>query len=282
MTDNFQWRKIKKHDLPYVKKMLLENENDYVGACARFITRSGLRDPVWVLCGKNNTVSAMILNSGSTVFPVLCGNKNIPNLNFFKGFLKSKKIYSIQGLKNEVIVLEDVIKQNRIIPADVIDYELMSLDKPLQNSGIKKGPANLEMYVPKMTDIDVMAPLQAGYEKEEVIPKGSVFSPAASRINTERIITSGQVLTAKINGRMVGKININAVSFSRYQVGGVYVHPDFRGQGIAGRMTAEFISTLAKEGKGLTLFVKKNNIAARRIYINIGFTVRGDYRITYY
>jgi predicted GNAT family acetyltransferase len=127
-----------------------------------------------------------------------------------------------------------------------------------------------------------MAALQAAYEQEEVVPRGSTFSPAASRVNIANIIVNGQTLAAELDGRLVGKINISAVSFTRYQVGGVYVHPDFRGLGIARRMATEFIGPLVAQGRGVTLFVKKSNLAARRLYSGLGFSVRGDYRISYY
>jgi predicted GNAT family acetyltransferase len=62
----------------------------------------------------------------------------------------------------------------------------------------------------------------------------------------------------------------------------VYVHPDYRGIGIAGRMTSEFTESLAAQGRGISLFVKKSNTAARRVYQRIGFEIQGDYRIDYY
>jgi predicted GNAT family acetyltransferase len=96
------------------------------------------------------------------------------------------------------------------------------------------------------------------------------------------MIAKGQILAAELNGKLVGKINVSSVSFTRYLVGGVYVHPGFRGMGIAGLMTQEFIASLISQGKGVTLFVKKNNIPAQKIYTGIGFKVTGDYRITYY
>jgi predicted GNAT family acetyltransferase len=133
-----------------------------------------------------------------------------------------------------------------------------------------------------LADLDAVAALQAAYEQEEVLPKGSVFSPLSSRTNTANIISKSHILAAELGGRLVGKININAVSFTRYQVGGVYVHPSFRRLGIASRMATEFIGSLILQGRGVTLFVRKTNLAARRLYAGLGFSVRGDYRISYY
>jgi len=90
------------------------------------------------------------------------------------------------------------------------------------------------------------------------------------------------MLVAELNGRLIGKINTNAATFARYQVGGVYVLPEYRGRGIARRMAVEFITSLTAQGRGISLFVKKSNPAARRVYQRIGFEILGDYRINYF
>jgi hypothetical protein len=279
-NEYYKWRKIKSKDIPHVEDFLLDVENDNVNACARFLARVESRDSIWLLCGKKNEISALVINSKSTVIPVFCKNKEIPDLNNLKGFLQKKKIYSVQGLKDEVIILEDILYQIGRNISETFDYDLMILDRQPQREKLR--PSNLVLRVPQMIDLDTIAPLQAAYEKEEVLPARSIFSPAASRMNIAGIIANGRLLAAQLDGQLVGKINVNAISFTRYQVGGVYVHPDFRGMGIARCMAAEFISSLISEGKGVTLFVKKNNIAARKLYLGLGFSIIGSYRITYY
>jgi len=267
--------------MPHAQELLRGAERDYVGACGRFLSREPSRDSIWTL-GGNGDISAIVINSKSAVIPVLCANKDIPRPEFLSGFLRLKKIHSVQGIKNEVIFMEDEMRRIGRNASDIIDYDLMETDSlPLQNR-LSSGPQGLLLYTPRLVDIDMIAPLQAAYEKEEVIPSGSFFSPAASRVNITNIIAGGKILAAELKGKIIGKINVSAVSFTRYQIGGVYVHPDYRGRGVAARMAAEFTASLIKEGMGITLYVKKNNIAARRLYSSLGFTVRNDYRITYY
>jgi len=269
-------------DVNSVAGLLLDIEDDYVGACSRFLARKDLIEPIWLLTGKKNKISALVMNCGSTVIPVLCGLPEIPDFKFLKNLLRRKKIHSVQGLKNEVSVLENEIRKLGSGTSDIIDYDLMSLDsKPVKKNN-PSCPVNLVLRVPQMTDLDAISPLQEGYEKEEVIPAGSVFNPVVSRINIANIIAKGRILSAQLDGKFIGKINVNAVSFTRYQVGGVYVHPDYRCLGIGQKMTYEFISSLVSEGKGVTLFVKKSNPAACRLYLSLGFKTRGDYRIAYY
>jgi len=275
-----RWRKLAHKDVHRAEMLLRDIEKDCVTACARFLASS--RGSVRKLTGKKGEISALLINCGSALIPVLCGIKEIPRPGFLKKIIRSKKIHSLQGLKEDVIIFENEIEKMGGFIEDTFDYDLMSLDTLPPEKGKTAGPANLVLRTPKMTDLDALAPLQGAYEREEVIPKGSVFSPAASRINIVNIVSKGKVLAAELNGQLVGKINVSAVSFTRYLIGGVYVHPDFRGLGIGCRMTYEFISSLINEGRGVSLFVKKNNTAANRLYLSAGFQKRKDYRITYY
>jgi ribosomal protein S18 acetylase RimI-like enzyme len=282
----YAWRKMKDKDIPACETLLRAIERKYVSACGKFLARKDSGGYVWTLQGKkrikNACVSGLLVYSRTTVMPVLNGIKEVPKLNFLNSFIRKGKIHSAQGPRDEVAVLEKEMEKTGMEISEIYDYDLMSLDSLPKKEGFLSGPSNLVLRAPGLTDLDALAPLQAAYEHEEVFHKGSVFSPAASRVNLANIISRGQMLAAEISGRIVGKININAVSFTRCQVGGVYVHPDFRSLGIARRMAAEFISSLVNEGRGVTLFVKKSNVPARRLYLGLGFTVTGDYRITYY
>jgi len=279
MSDSFSWRKIKKSDFPRVEKLLKDAENNYVNASAKFLLQKEANVLIWVLSGKKGDIQAVILNWKNNILPVLCGYNGSLN-DFNKEFLLSAKIHSLQGLKQEVMALEKEITKSRE-PKEIIDYQLMSLDAPPKKKHTASS-LNIKLITPKMTDIDAIAPLQAEYEKEEVLPKGAAFSPAASRVNAANIIANGQVLAAQVDGRFIGKINVSAVSFTRYQVGGVYVYPEFRGRGVAGAMAYEFISSLFSQGRGVTLFARKSNNAACRLYLSLGFKNINDYSIIYY
>jgi len=283
-NDTPKWRKMKNKysDINAAETLLRANENKCVSACGRFLSLDETKGHVWMLNEIKTSPSALIIYCKGTVIPVLCGRKEIPSPDFLKEFVKKKKIHSLQGQKEDVLVLEGIMKQIGAQTSDIFDYDLMSLDKLPDQKCFSSGPENLVLRAPRLIDLDAIAPLQAAYEKEEVLPSGSSLSPATSRVNLAQIIAKGQILCAEINGSIAGKININAVSFTRYQVGGVYVHPDFRNKGIARRMAGEFITSLINTGRGVTLFVKKANKHAQRLYAGLGFTVSGDYRITYF
>jgi predicted GNAT family acetyltransferase len=133
-----------------------------------------------------------------------------------------------------------------------------------------------------LADADSLFTLQANYEKEEVMPPGAQFDPAVCRKTVEHLITQGMLLTAEFKGCLVGKININAQSWNYLQIGGVYVLPECRSLGIAQTMTASLIRELSALNKQFTLYVKKTNLPALRLYDKLGFVKIEDYRISYY
>jgi predicted GNAT family acetyltransferase len=47
-------------------------------------------------------------------------------------------------------------------------------------------------------------------------------------------------------------------------------------------MAGAFTAMLTAQGKGISLFVKKSNSAARSVYQRLGYKILGDYRINYY
>jgi ribosomal protein S18 acetylase RimI-like enzyme len=279
--NKFRWRKMKKSQAPESEALLQSNERWCVNACNRFINRKSLKSAVWTLRGEAGNISALIVNARQGLLPVLCGLKHIPPPHFMRGLFGTVPIHSLQGRKEDAAILETALEKIGLFAAEKTDYDLMYIDRQPENFQ-SAGPAGLVIRKPEKADMDALATLQAAYEQEEVMPSVSEFSAAVSRLNIERIFAKEQMLVAELGGRLIGKINTNAVTFSRFQVGGVYVCPDYRGLGIARRMAGVFAASLVAQGKGISLFVKKSNPCARRVYRRVGFEILGDYRISYY
>jgi predicted GNAT family acetyltransferase len=254
----------------------------YVGACGRFLRPGSGKEQVWLLRERDQEVSALLLYSRRTVFPVFGGRTDIPLAPLARRYFRGAQVHAVQGLKAEALALEAAAAELGFEAVEHIDYDLMALDVEPGERSFRGGPAGLVFRRPGVADAGALFELQAAYEKEEIVPKGATFNPAACRLNLQRILAEELVLTAELDGRPVGKINVSARSFTRCQIGGVYVHPDYRRRGIARRMTAEFISPLISGGWGVTLFAKKKNAAARSVYQSLGFRIMADYRISYY
>jgi GNAT superfamily N-acetyltransferase len=197
-----------------------------------------------------------------------------------KGLWGKPPVRLVQGLLGDALLLEAALADLGYHATEQRDYDLMILEKEPEEGGAF--PRGLELRRPGFTDLEALCPLQAGYEEEEVLPRGAVLNPAACRLTLSRILSGEQSLIACLDNRIVGKINTNAASFTCVQIGGVYVLPEYRGLGIGRRMTAVFAAELRARGRELTLFVKKTNPAAQKIYRRVGFAEAGDYRISYY
>jgi GNAT superfamily N-acetyltransferase len=237
---------------------------------------------------ENGVIQGAIVRSGLTVHPIFddevkkCGKFEKIASFFFKKNSASARQLVFHGKACDVELLEHYAAKLGLQPADHIVYDFMTAVDAPPAQGLYAGPPGLIIRQPGSFDIDRLFPLQAGYEQEEVLPKNGTFDPAMCRMVIERLVRHERILIAELGGRIVGKINTNAVTPSWIQIGGVYVHPSYRQRGVATRMTAVFVQGLLDEGKRASLFVKKEKPAARNVYSRTGFKVAGDYRITYY
>ena len=279
------WRKVSGDERQAAEAFLKAREKFCVAACARFIaagTKAGKREHVWYLCDSGGGLSSLLINSRNSLFPVFGTNSAIPCPGFLKRFLLKVPIHLVQGFLKDVETLELLMEDRGYFAAERIDYDLMGLDTAPRTDAFKEGPSGLVIRAPLAGDKVRLFKLHSAYEKEEVLPKNAVFNPAYCRYSLERILSSKRVLVAELDGQVVGKINTNAVSFTSYQIGGVYVCPEFRSLGIATRMIAVFSADLLAQGKGIVLFCKKHNKAAQKAYLKAGFSVFSDYRISYF
>nr|WP_281347554.1 GNAT family N-acetyltransferase [Entomospira nematocera] len=65
------------------------------------------------------------------------------------------------------------------------------------------------------------------------------------------------------------------------QVAGVYTDPRFRMKGLATILLSELMKLYMNHPKGLTLFVKVDNIGAYKLYRKLGFQKKQYFRISY-
>jgi ribosomal protein S18 acetylase RimI-like enzyme len=287
-----RWRLVTEKDRPAVEAFLRERERYCVTLCARFrAQRRG--DHLWALTARrrlgDSVPGALLLHHRSILFPLLgdmsaaaAGSVVTPIPGFLDRFLGKVPLHSINGPQGAAEFLEAALERQGLTVWDRYNYDILSLDGPPPTESLLMGPAGLVVQRPGLEDLDELFVLQAAYEKEEVLPRGGAFSAAVSRLNLQRIMAEEFLLAARLDGKIVGKINTNAESFTRHQIGGVYVLPEYRNRGVAGRLTAELAAELSGRGRTLSLFVKTWNAAARAAYFRAGFAKTGDYRICYY
>ncbi|MDR2193525.1 MAG: GNAT family N-acetyltransferase [Treponema sp.] len=224
-------------------------------------------------------IHGVIVRNGPTMYPVF---DDIGEEHDLKNIRLDTPIHAFHGKARDVKLLERYAAGCGVRPIECIDYDVMVSAVAPPAESLYAGPAGLIIRQPGPSDSTSLFLLQAGYEQEEVLPKHGRFNPAVCRMLIERIVRHDRIMIAELGGRIVGKINTNAVMPSWFQIGGVYVHPSYRKRGIATRMTAVFVQGLLDEGKQVSLFVKKEKPAARALYSKAGFKTAGDYRISYY
>jgi GNAT superfamily N-acetyltransferase len=265
-----------------VEEFLRAREPLCVAVGARFLRRRRGEDEFFSLANTEGAVTALLLRHHRILFPVFSAGSQTPVSPALLRYLGREPVHAVQGLREDVEALEALLSARGIPWTDRIDYDLMARHGSPPPAIPPRGPPGLVFGRPDVFDMEELYYLQAAYEREEVLPRGAIFDPLSCRLSLGHIINQEQALVARLEGRMVGKINTSAASFTRCQIGGVFVHPDYRGRGIAGQMLAVFLETLAPSGKGLSLFVKKHNAAAQKLYRRAGFEPLGDYRICYY
>jgi ribosomal protein S18 acetylase RimI-like enzyme len=284
MKDAHCWKLIRSGEYEAVREFLVRREPECVAACARFLQMRGgsARGGTWVIRNPEGGIESFLLYSRRSLLPVFGGKRHIPAPRFLRGFFSKPLIHAVQGTKEDAAILESILVKWGYCVSEHIDYDLMGLDGQPDAQCFRLGPSGLIIRQPEKNDLDELFTLQSAYEQEEVLLRGAVLNPAVSRANLRHIFNNEQMLLSCLGGRVVGKINTSASSFNRYQIGGVYVLPEYRGMGIAGRMAAIFVKGLVDQGRGVSLFVKKSNPRARAVYRRVGFSIQGDYRITYY
>jgi predicted GNAT family acetyltransferase len=273
-----RWWKAHEIERIWPETLLRMKESYYVAACSRFRTMNFVKDHAWVLTSGGSGASALLLHSKGSLFPVFNGKTDIDAPFFLERALKNIHLYSLQGLTREVKMLEAMLLPLGLRGRETVYFKLMALE---QIPHPVKAPKGISFRHAEIHDTEALLPLQAAYEREEVMPAGSILDIRACRLNLERIIAKENTLIALMDGRIIAKINTNAKSYSRCQIGGVYVLPEYRRRGVGACLTAAFSRLLLTKNKGLNLFVDNDNTAARIAYSRCGFREIADYSIVY-
>jgi ribosomal protein S18 acetylase RimI-like enzyme len=276
----YRWWKAHEVERIWPESMLKQQEMYCVTACSHFKRMNFQQDHAWVLSSKGAGVTALLLQFQNTLFPVFGGQTEFYIPPFMYRFFKNTNIHALHGLAADTDTLEKILRPAGLFARERRGFNLMALDAALSPRTFQV-PRSLTLRKPALSDIDQLTPLQEAYQKEEVLRNPDEYSRKICRLGLKKIIEKDRALIAEIDGAIVGKINTNALAYNRYQLGGVYVLPAFRGRGIASCMTAAFTRILLAEGKGVSLFVKKNNKSAESVYRRCGFVKIADYSIVY-
>ncbi|NOY08155.1 MAG: GNAT family N-acetyltransferase [Spirochaetes bacterium] len=241
---------------------------------------------------ENHQISSAILFSQyGIMFPIF--NKSYIKLNreietYIRRFRMN--IYSVMGTKSDVMTALGLLERH---PNIEIDYYLMALDSDdfFKSHGTLPGNSSPYLQEPfrelninraALRDAKHLFPLQEKYELEEVILDPKNFNPKFSLELLRKNLTRNIILFAEKNNIPIAKAGTNARGFNTDQIGGVFTMRAERGKGIAGQVMIKLLEYIFKEKKTASLFVKKENEPAVKLYKNLGFNIKDDFRIVYF
>ncbi|EHR73682.1 putative acyltransferase [Burkholderiales bacterium JOSHI_001] len=92
----------------------------------------------------------------------------------------------------------------------------------------------------------------------------------------ERTHTMGRFLGVRIDGRLAAMAGERLRWSGFTEVSGVCTHPDFRGRGLAGRLSAAVAANIQARGDQPFLHAWATNAPAISLYRALGFQIRGE------
>jgi uncharacterized protein len=127
-------------------------------------------------------------------------------------------------------------------------------------------------------DLDELVPACASMHKEEVGIDPLERDAVGYRERIRELIERRRAVIRIEKGMIASKCEFSAVTDEAAQLMGVWTHPRFRRQGLAGATLQEVCGHLFRKGKTVTLFVNDFNLPAIHLYERLGFRRIGTNR----
>jgi uncharacterized protein len=194
-------------------------------------------------------------------------------------FRSSRRVFSILGRSPDVLALQAALPRS---PSHQFDYHLMSQSAPPPEVALPRLPRGMTVREVGEEAARYLFDIQKKYEIEEVLLPGNTLNPSATYDHLRQTLREQIVLVAVADGEPIGKVNTNARGIFYDQVGGMYTERRVRSRGVGTALMLRLLQRVAADHKSASLFVKKDNEPALRLYRGIGFAVEDEFRISYY
>lgn len=135
--------------------------------------------------------------------------------------------------------------------------------------------AGLHLRAPVQSDMPMLNMWFEGYMQDTGLTPTGVASGSASAL---AFVAHPAARVLLRDGIPVAMTSLNAQLADIVQIGGVYVPPDMRGQGLAGAAVGAQLLELRETGVQ-TAILFAANAAAARAYVRIGFSQIGSYQV---
>lgn len=164
----------------------------------------------------------------------------------------------------------------------VLEHYIMELDRSrFKNEPV---PEQLRIKICKgsLRHLLPLLPLQRTYEIQEVLLDPGTIDTLETYRWLKSILTREICFYAKRGFRYVSKANTNARGFDHLQIGGVFTDTRFRNQGYAYYTVSALCRHILEEENMIpSLFVKKDNEKAIKLYKRLGFEITDSTKTVY-
>ncbi len=163
-----------------------------------------------------------------------------------------------------------------------VDYNLMTCHALSNACLCGAWPLGLDYVMSQPEHFESLKSLEIGYQQEEVIvsPRYAVANKVLEQLYRKRLGKETAFHLAA-DGKALAKAALSSRGFLYDQLGGVYTLKALRGNHLAYFLLRRMMSSVFANGRGISLFVKKQNQAADTLYKSLGFKERKSYRIYY-
>ena len=131
-----------------------------------------------------------------------------------------------------------------------------------------------EPIAPEAATKDIV--LLGDADAAEMLALAQLTQPGPFLLRTHRM---GQFFGIRIDGRLVAMVGERFRLSGWTEVSGVCTHPDFRGRGLARRLSRRVAAHIAERGDTAFLHAWRDNTAAIRLYESLGFGWRTDVNV---
>ncbi|MBD8881806.1 GNAT family N-acetyltransferase [Rhodanobacter sp. 7MK24] len=157
----------------------------------------------------------------------------------------------------------------------------------LQMPEIRIPPGLVASKTAKGVQMVAAASLAAEAGPDEVLSLGDADAPEMLALATltqpgpflRQTHRMGQFVGIRIDGRLAAMAGERFRFPGHTEVSGVCTHPDFRGRGLAGRLSRHVAASIAARGDTAFLHAWKTNTAAIRLYEKLGFRLRCEVNV---
>jgi uncharacterized protein len=274
-----------------LRRFLRNNEWRHVGFSARIVHPDSSAQTIYI--NRNETRSgaiseAILFTSNGLLVPVLSLDRTGPRDDIQRLLygssapkttelpLRFRRLHSVMGFRGHVEAIQEILRAR---PYAFLDYHSMTLT---EHPPRRACDHNVVCKVAKPRDSRLLFSLQKAYEMEEVLLDPSRFNPHSCMLSLQRNLRKELVVYALKHGEAVAKAGTNAQGLEFVQLGGVYTVKELRNRGVGELVLGELLERIIASGKSASLFVKKNNPAAIRLYKKLKFRTQGEFRIAYY